>query len=506
MKLLSDRQIRICDQYTIEQEGIASIDLMERAASACYQWMQNHLPLAREIVVICGSGNNGGDGLALARLLHQNGLKVTVLLIESERYSSDNQHNQQKLGEINLRIEKAEPERIAAISAGSLIVDALLGTGFTAPLRPEIEGLIEAASARYDCLKISLDLPSGFSGEAPVDFAFRANITLCFQRPRLQFFFAENEQFLGRWELLDIGLQVPVFESEAINQEPPHLQNAHYITLKEVRQLLRKSSRFAHKGSMGRALLIGGADGKTGALTLAVGSCLRSGVGLTWAYCTPAAERALHILAPEAQIIRSEYPEFPAGSLNTESFQAVGFGPGCGMAQETANLLKLLIQNANQPLVLDADALTILAEHKTWLSFLPPYTLLTPHPGEFDRITGKHTKGWDRLCSAITLSQKTGTLIVLKGAFSALVCPDGSVFFNSTGNPGMATAGSGDVLTGLLSGLIAQGYSCRDAAIIGVFLHGLAGDLAASALSENALKAGDLIEFLPEAWKTLIPG
>ena len=506
MKLLSDRQIRLCDQYTIEQEGITSVELMERAAKSCYQWMQNHLPLAHEIVVICGAGNNGGDGLALARLLHQNGSSVRVLLVEAERYSNDNQLNQQRLREINLNPEKAEATAIAAIAPGSLIVDALLGTGFTAPLRSEIEGLIEAASARRDCLKLSLDLPSGFSGEVPVSFAFQADLTLCFQRPRLQFFFAENEQYLGRWELLDIGLQLPDFEADAINQEPLQLQNAHFVSLKEVRQLLRKPSRFAHKGSMGRALLVGGADGKTGALTLAVESCLRSGVGLTWAYCTPDAERSLQVLAPEAQTIRSGYPHFPGGTLNTESFQSVGFGPGSGTAHETASLLKLLIQNANQPLVLDADALNILAEHKTWMAFLPSQTLLTPHPGEFDRLTEKHSKGWNRLCSAIELSQKTGATIVLKGAYSSVVCPDGSLFFNSTGNPGMATAGSGDVLTGLLTGLAAQGYSSRDAAIIGVYLHGLAGDLASAALSENALKAGDLIAFLPEAWKRLIPG
>lgn len=505
MKLLSAAQIRLCDQYTIEQEGIASHQLMERAAKTCFNWIQNHLMSSSEFTILCGSGNNGGDGLALARMLYDAGHSIKVLLLNNERYSPDNLLNQDRLNAIGLNIEIANESGIEAIKAGTVIIDALLGTGFMPPLRGDVETLINAASKRIDCFKLSIDLPSGFSGDEPVNNAFKANVTLCFQRPRPQFFFAENERYTGRWELLDIGLRVPEFGSNDTQVVPHALRNAHYVTLKDIKSLITARNRFAHKGNFGRALLIGGADGKTGALLLAVQACLRSGVGLTWAFCTPKAEQALHQTAAEAQTILSEDPFVPSGNINAESFNAVGIGPGCSTSDATAKLLKLLIQNASQPLVLDADALNILAENKTWLAFLPENTLLTPHPGEFDRLTEKHDSNWERFCAAHALSLKTGAYILLKGAYSALCCPDGSVYFNSTGNPGMANGGSGDVLTGLLTGLLAQGYGMRNAALIGMFLHGLSGDSAADALSENAMKAGDLIAFLPDAWKAVSP-
>lgn len=503
MKLLSADQIRFADQYTIEQEGIASHQLMERAAKGCFSWIQNHLVPAPGFALLCGSGNNGGDGLALARLLHEAGHAVNVFLLESENYSADNLLNQEKLRETGIRIEKADNVAIDTIPTGNVIFDALLGTGFSPPLRGDVDALISAASKRNDCFKISIDLPSGFSGDLPVDHAFRAHVTLCFQRPRPQFFFAENERFTGRWELIDIGLRIPEFPGNDPKDLPHALRNAHYITQKDIKSRIKPRNRFAHKGNFGRALLIGGAEGKTGALLLAVQACLRSGAGLTWAFCTEKAEQALHQTAAEAQTIISDDPSVPAGLINTESFSAVGIGPGCSTSEGTSGLLKLLIQNATQPLVLDADALNIVSENKTWLAFLPENTLLTPHPGEFDRITEAHPTAWERFCTAHELSLKTGAYILLKGAHSALCCPDGSVYFNSTGNPGMATGGSGDVLTGLLTGLLAQGYGMRDATLIGMFLHGLAGDYAADAMSENALKAGDLIQFIPEAWKAV---
>lgn len=503
MKLLSAAQIRLCDQFTIEQEGIAAHQLMERAAKTCFNWIQNHLLPSSNFTILCGSGNNGGDGLALARLLFEAGHSVKVLLLDYERYSECNHLNQDRLSALGLNIEIASESGIQAIKAGTVIIDALLGTGFLPPLRGDVEALINAASRRMDCFKLSIDLPSGFSGDEPVNNAFKANVTLCFQRPRAQFFFAENEQYTGRWELMDIGLRIPEFVSSDEQFTPHALRNAHYILRKDIKNLITPRNRFAHKGNFGKALLIGGAEGKTGALLLAVQACLRSGAGLTWAFCTEKAEQALHQTAPEAQTIPSEDQAAPSGLINTESFNAVGIGPGCSTSEGTAKLLKLLIQNATQPLVLDADALTILSNNKTWLAFLPNNTLLTPHPGEFDRMTEVHHSSWERFCAAHELSLKTGAYILLKGAYSALCCPDGSVYFNSTGNPGMAKGGSGDVLTGLLTGLLAQGYGVRNAALIGMHLHGLAGDFAAEAMSENGMKAGDLIQFMPEAWKAV---
>jgi NAD(P)H-hydrate epimerase len=499
MLILDAQAIRTCDAYTIEKEGITSYQLMERAAAACVQWLLQHGGYQHPFLILCGSGNNGGDGLVIARLLHLAGLPVQVLLAQAENYSTDNRAAQDSLiaaGITPARFEKAE--QIPVPEPGTFVIDALFGNGINRPLEGEALHWIRRMNQFAQARIVSIDLPSGFSGEQTMPECVQADITLCFQRPRLQFFFFENEFRIGFWELIDIGLQLP---PKLIQQQA--LPDYHYVQQRDVQALLLGRRRFTHKGEQGRVLLAGGSAQTAGAILLSARAALRSGAGLVHVFGPETLRMALLIQATEALFHRSAEPEHLAGFPNSEAFQAVGFGPGAGLHDDTARSFKLGLQNATQPWVIDADGLNLLAEHPTWLEFIPKGSILTPHPGELDRLTSPSNSGAERWQKAMELSRKTGAIVVLKGAFTAVCVPDGSCTFNSTGNPGMACGGSGDVLTGLLAGLLAQGYTSKAAAIVGVYLHGKAGDLAAEAYGMEALKAGDLIDFLPQAWKSL---
>lgn len=493
MKILSVEKIREADAYTIENEPISSIDLMERAASTIYEWFMKRCKSKEvSVKIFCGVGNNGGDGLALARMLFFTDIIPQVFMVRlSDKMSRDCEFNFNRLKE-----ETEVPiydifsdEEFPQISDNEIIIDAIFGSG----LNRKVEGFAAELIRHLNnnkAVRIAIDIPSGLSADTIYtsyqhDAIFKADYTLSFQFPKLSFMFPENDVFVGRWEVLDIGLHKDYIEAaETMN---------FYTTEDVAMPILRKRSKFSHKGTYGHALLVAGSEGKTGAALLSAEACLRTGVGLLTAHLPKSAVLPMQIYLPEAMIDIDKSDAHCSEINDILSYTAIGVGPGLGKDAETVIALKKIIQEATVPLVLDADALNIIADKPTWLSFLPDKTILTPHPKEFERLFGKTYNSYERLEIQRKMSAVHNIIIVLKGAHTAITFPNGSCFFNSTGNPGMATAGSGDVLTGMILSLLAQRYMPEEAALLGVYLHGKAGDKAAEEKGEMSMIARDII-------------
>ncbi len=497
MKILTAKQIKEADAFTIKNEPISSIDLMERAAKACALRIAEITHPDSSFIIFCGKGNNGGDGLAIARLLSDMKRKVEVFVINHcENASQDFKTNLarlEKFGKVKINKINSASEIKLERQQNTFVIDALLGTGLNKPIEGILAETIELINDS-GLPVISIDIPSGlFCDEKPTHkHIIRARKTLSFQRPKLTFLFADFAQYVGEFEILDIGLNEEFIESLP--------GNYFFVHSEDVRALLAPRKRFSHKGSYGHALLLAGSTGKVGAAILAAKACLRSGVGLLTAHLPSSACAIMQTALPEAMVNADLNAHIISSLPKNQNYSAIAMGPGIGTDKETANALKLLIQNAQAPLILDADALNILAENKTWISFLPGGTILTPHPKEFDRLCGTHTSDFERLQTARQFAQKNNLILVLKGSFTAIVLPDTKVFFNSSGNPALAKGGSGDALTGIILGLLAQSYSSANAALIAVFVHGYAADLYVSANSTQSMLASDLIDLLPKAF------
>lgn len=490
--------IREADKYTIENEPIASVDLMERAATACTDKLFD-LGLTSEmpVYIVCGPGNNGGDGLAIARLLIRKGFTVSTFIPDpEEKYSEDFAVNLERLTNMQAEIKYLKDFNEENIYDNAVLIDALFGSG----LSRKLTGIYAETITKFNNsngYKVSIDIPSGLYCDTVTDSEsiVKAEVTLTFQYPKQAFLFRESEEFTGEWHVLDIGLLSSFFSTGRTN--------SYFIEQDDIQFIIKHRSRFGHKGTYGHALLISGSKGKMGAAVLSARACLRSGAGLVSAYVPACGCNIIQTAVPEAMVLVSETDDHLSKLPDIESFSAIGIGPGIGKSEETANMLKLLIQQARVPLVLDADALNILSENKTWLAFLPENSILTPHPGEFKRLAGKSANSFERLQLLREFCIKYKVYVVLKGAYSAICTPLGKCFFNPTGNPGMATGGSGDVLTGIITSLLAQHYSALDACWAGAYLHGLAGDLASENLGENSLIAGDIIDYLPDAFNSI---
>lgn len=501
MKLFTCKQIAEIDQLTMKLEPISSLDLMERASGQVAEWVIHHTEIERDIYIFAGPGNNGGDALAVARLLAWCNFRCTVWLVDFGREVKDDlAFNMQRLEDQNkVILKKIDSEsEIPDIPASTVIIEGLFGSGLTKPLSGLAKLIVESIN-RSGATVISIDMPAGLFGEdnANNDFSaiIRAKHTLTFQFPKLSFLFPENDLFVGNWEVLPIGLH-----PEAILRT-----ESKYFNLAKtfISGTLRKRAKFSHKGTYGHALLIAGSYGKMGAAILSSKACLRAGVGLLTSHIPRLGYQIIQNSAPEAMTsidssdtIFSQLPE-----LNP--FSAIGIGPGLGKNQETKLAFNALLQEKPGKLVIDADALNMLSENPDWYSLLPENTILTPHPKEFERLAGSSANSYERLQKQVQFSVKYKVIVVFKGAHTCITVPDGSVFFNSTGNPGMATAGSGDVLTGIILGLLGQDYSPEEAALIGVYIHGMAGDLAASKYGLHSLIAGDIIEQLGPAFLQL---
>ena len=495
MKILTAQQIREADNYTIVHEPISSIDLMERAAQKCVEWLMKRFDSTTHFTIFCGVGNNGGDGLAIARMLSQNNYKVQVFIVEfSKNYSADFVVNLERLKKLNVKIELLnETNNEFAISTETIVVDAIFGLGLNKPVAGFVVEIIHQINQNT---VVAIDIPSGMFSENnegnDLKNVVKATHTLTFQQPKLAMMFPQYAEAFGEIELIDIGLSADFI----LRQETTY----YFTTKQDVKELVLPRQKFSHKGTYGHALLISGSKGKMGAAVLSSRACLRSGVGLITVHVPTVGLATLQTAVPEAMCSTDEENSYFTAIKNTEKYNAIGVGPGIGLEKQTQNGLKLLIQNTELPMVIDADALNILAVNKTWIAFLPNNSILTPHPKEFERLVGKWNSDEERLQLQRDFAVKHQLIIVLKGAHTSVALPSGKVHFNSSGNAGMATAGSGDVLTGIITSLLAQGYEPKYAAILGVYLQGIAGDLAKEDIGEISLIASDIVEQLPKAY------
>lgn len=502
MKIFTAAQIHELDKYTIENEPIESIDLMERAAKALTRAIMDEYNSLMPVIVFAGPGNNGGDALAVARMLAENNYTVTVYLFNvNGKLSNDCAVNKVRLMDnrrVKNFIEVRQEFEPPVLEEGMLIIDGIFGSGLNKPLAGGFASLVKYINSSAATV-VSIDVPSGLMTEDNT-YNVRANIihadlTLTLQHVKLAFLFKENQPYIGRLKVLDIRL----------SKEGIQKLDANYTMLEEndVRQMIQPRSAFAHKGDMGHALLIAGSYGMGGAAVLAAKACLRAGCGKLTVHSPKKNNMVLQISVPEAIIQLDREETTFSEPIDTEEYHVIGIGPGIGTSEQTAIAMISQIRRSQCPIVADADALNMLGTHRSWMQQLPKGMILTPHPKELDRMEGNCADSYERLVKASNLAERIQGYVILKGHYSALCMPDGHVIFNSTGNAGMATAGSGDVLTGIITGLLARGYKQAEACLLGMYLHGLAGDIAAKELGEESLIASDLIQYLPKAFKRL---
>jgi NAD(P)H-hydrate epimerase len=501
MKVFSAQQVREIDRYTIEHEPILSIDLMERAANAIFCWIVNSYSSANWFYIFAGPGNNGGDGVALARMLVEVGYNVKVFVFKTDiAFSSDLAVNIQRLQKqaIASIVNISSIDTIPIIPSNVIIVDALFGSGLSRLLEGVSKSIVDQIN-NSNAQVVSIDIPSGlFANENPVpnsSSVVKANFTLSLQFPKLSFFFTENSCFVGQWIVLPIGLH-----AKAIKETPTPYQ---FLNEEFVSNLVRKRLTFDHKGSYGHCLVVAGSYGMFGAATLSSKACLKAGAGLVTAHIPRIGYSIMQHSVPEVMVSVDENDWFLSSVSNVSKYSAIAIGPGLGTEERTEAALIAFLKNNTKPLVIDADALNIIASNKEYINYVSKGAIITPHPGEFDRLFGNSKSGYERLSMAIEMAQKFEIVIVLKGAFTQIVTPAGNVYFNCTGNPGMATGGSGDVLTGIIVSLLGQGYSNVNAAIIGVYLHGLAGNIAKKEMGEEAIIASDIIKSLGAAFSSI---
>lgn len=500
MEILSAEQIRAWDEYTMQHEPIASIDLMERAAASCSSWLEKNGYLGRSFAIFCGKGNNGGDGLALARMLSTQECPVTVHILEFGHIGTDDfQINLARLHQtpVEVRFIQGE-EHFPRPAADEVLIDALLGSGLNRALGGVTAQLVEHCN-RSGSEIISIDIPSGLfvSRSAKGDTVIRASHTLSFQVWKPAFLLPENEERVGQVHILDIGL------------DPGYLLQVHSeATLLDpgmIHEIYKPRSVFSHKGNFGHALLVTGSYGKIGASVLSGRACLRTGAGLLTVKVPRCGYTILQTSIPEAMVLTDDderiHTTMPEAGV--DKYSVIGVGPGLGTDVRTVAFLRDLLQHFRRPMVVDADALNILAAHPDLIALLPPYSILTPHPKEFERLFGVSADDYARLDKAREQARSHQCIIVLKGHYTFIAMPGGKSYFNSTGNAGMAKGGSGDALTGILTALLGQAYSPGEAAILGVYLHGLAGDVAAGAYSQESMLPGDLIDCLGNAFRII---
>ncbi|HVS96669.1 MAG TPA: NAD(P)H-hydrate dehydratase [Puia sp.] len=497
MEILSAESIRAWDEYTIKHEPIASIDLMERAAGSCLSWLEKNGYLGRTFSVYCGKGNNGGDGLALARMLAALDSPVTVHILEFGHIGTEDfQTNLARLHQTAVDVRFIQGDaHFQDPAPGEIIIDALLGSGLNRALEGVTARLVDHLN-RAGNERIAIDIPSGLfvSRSSRGNTVVRASHTLSFQVWKPAFLLPENAEWIGQVHILDIGLD-PAFlstvRSEATLLDPPIIGD-----------IYKRRQEFSHKGNFGHALLITGSYGKIGAAVLAGRACLRAGSGLLTIAIPRCGYAILQTSLPEAMVLtdpdEQRHTTLPSG---LDRYSVVGVGPGLGADKRTTIFVHDLLRQYRKPMVIDADALNILSEHPDWMELLPPYSILTPHPKEFERLFGPSPDDYARIDKAREQARKLQCIIILKGHYTFIAMPGGKSYFNPTGNAGMAKGGSGDALTGILTAMLGQPYSPGEAALLGVYLHGLAGDIASGAWSEESMLPGDLINCLANAFQ-----
>ncbi|MCR5455525.1 MAG: NAD(P)H-hydrate dehydratase [Bacteroidales bacterium] len=505
MKILSSPQMHEFDRAVMDRESITSLQLMERAAERLAARIMKRFPDAsRRFVIFCGSGNNGGDGLVIGRILHAHGYDVECYLIESERYSADCSANAELAKNLGILHSYSGCDSCPVFNDSDIIVDALFGSG----LNREITDI--AADAVYNinyshCFVIAIDIPSGLAYNAVMDavvdvednepYVVKADWTLTIESPFLSLLIPENYDYVGNFDI--VPLSIDGSESAFLDT------NYYYLTSQDISAMYRQRKKFSHKGTFGHTLLIAGAKGKAGAAVMCAKACHRAGTGLLTVAAPSGILDILQVATPETMVCADANAEIVAEIPDLDKYSAIGVGPGIGTNGQTVAAIKKLLQTATRPLVMDADALNILAANPDLMSLLPKNTILTPHPKEFERLFGRTDDSLRRIELLTKKAQEHNIIIVLKGAHTAIADSKGNVYFNSTGNPGMATAGSGDVLTGVIAALLSQKYSPLDAAILGVYAHGMAGDIVAQNIGVQGVVASDIINALPLVFKQI---
>ncbi len=503
MKIFNTENIRKIDRVTIEEEGVSSQELIRRVAEGVVSEIVGRWSPSTPVVIFAGSGNNGADALVVGRLLLEAGFYPRILLFNFKGNSLSRDCRQAKHELLSTGyqglVEIIDRADIPPITPDHLVIDGLFGSGLRDPLEGGFKMLARVISESGASV-ISIDVPSGMFGDWNARVIGRdvvhATLTLAVQFPRLAFFLSDNADLVGRWKVLDIGLS-----NRAIMET--HTKYF-YVERDEVREVLRKRKPFSSKADYGHALLFAGCYGMTGAAVLAARGALRSGVGKLTVHSARAAYPVLQSQVPEA-LFSPDRQEYVISDMSSRfKCTAIGVGPGIGTNDATRGAFETLIKSYKRPMVIDADALNALAQNQALLDHIAPGSILTPHAGEFDRIFGDQTSAEARLLKAIEVSHRYKIMIVLKGHYTATVRPDGKVFFNSSGTPAMATAGSGDVLTGIITSLLAQGYKPEAASVAGVYIHGRAGEIAAETEGDYGTTALDIAQAVGKAIKSIM--
>ena len=499
MNIYTGKQIKSWDAYTMAHEPISSVDLMERAATACVEWIVRASYDNKPFHIFCGKGNNGGDGLVMARLLIQLQKEVEVYVLEHGAPGTPEfQINLQRLHKHTHRIHFLQNmEAFPVMKMEDVIIDALFGIGLSRPVDAFAAQLIERINQSGNRV-ISIDIPSGmYADQSSVSIPkIMAHDTISLQAWKPAFLMEENEAYTGNIHIVPIGLH-PAFEKA-------QTATWNLLTGDEVKKMLLPRKPFSHKGDYGHALIIAGAKGKMGAAVLSAEACLRSGAGLLTTHIPECGYTIMQMSVPEAMVSPDAHEQyFSSPPLNLSAFKTIGIGPGIGTSVATSAALLQVMSHYNKPMVLDADALNIIAQQDISNVHIPAGSILTPHPGEFERLFGQTSNHFNRVALALNSAAALKSVIILKTKYTLIACPDGIAFFNPTGNPAMAKGGSGDVLTGMLTGLLSRGYDAVTAAKIGVYIHGYVGDLAAANLGMESVLARDMIAYLPAAFVDL---
>ena len=503
MKIFNNTTIKAIDKATIEIDGVTSLELVERAAEAITceiisRWRSN-----KKVSIFAGNGNNGADALAVARLLIEQGYNPEIYLfnIGGNQLSSECKVCRDRLiemGNANL-FEITENFTLPAISPNHLVIDGLFGTGLNRPIAGGFTTLIRYINDSNATI-LSIDVPSGLLGDwnsNPINRnIIHANLTLAIQFPRLAFLLRDNAELVGEWKVLDIALN-----ADAIRNSP---SNYFLVEKSEIRQAIRKRDIFASKADCGSALLIAGSYGMMGAAVLGANAASRSGAGKISVYSPRCGYNIIQSSVPEALFIADKHDIITTDINLSHHYNAIAVGPGIGTHELTIQALEKFLKNTKQPVILDADALNCIALRPALLNYIPSNSIITPHVGEFDRIFGNHKSDEERLKKAIDRAKRYGIIIVLKGRYTAVVRYDEHIYFNTSGNASLATAGSGDTLTGLMAGFMAQGYAPEIASLIAVYIHGIAGELASEEHGIFGVKAGDIANNIGRAIKQIM--
>ncbi|MCE3076069.1 NAD(P)H-hydrate dehydratase [Chryseobacterium gwangjuense] len=490
MKIFTAEKIRKCDEFTIANEPVSSIQLMERAAQSCAHWISENCKVHKNFTIFCGNGNNGGDGFAIARLLYLKGFDVDVFVKDLKgNFSQDAAVNYKKLKDFSgISIKEFKDFQKEKLSEQTVCIDAIFGTGFSRKIEGEELKIINELNSLNN-IKISIDIPSGLSADQNIEegsMVFQADYTLSFQFWKKSFLYSETGKYTGKIVILNIGLHSQYIEETTTNN--------FIIDEGLIEKIFKPRNEYSHKGTFGKVVIIGGSYGRMGAAVLSVKAALKSGAGLVFALSPKCGYDILQISCPEAMFLEGGETEIE--NIHVDENITLGVGPGLGTHEKTENSFLNFLKNYSDPLVLDADALNIISKNPSHLHLIPKNSIITPHPKEFERLFGKTKDSFERTDLAVQKASELSVYIALKDHHTQVVCPNGKVFYNIIGNSGLAKGGSGDILTGILTSLLAQGYSAENAAVLGVWLHGKSADFAAEKYSKESMQPTDVVKEL----------